>query len=107
MSTPEGTIKYKLDTKLKERELAGNLWRYSPQAGPFGRSGIPDRLVLCNGYLIGIECKADASKKPTPLQEKAMADIQASGGTCFVVFDAATIDAVIAHIDSLIAHARH
>lgn len=95
MPTPEGTIKGRLDRLLKERDV----WRYSPQAGPYGASGVPDRLVLCRGELVGIECKADASKKPTALQEATMREIEKHGGKCFVVYDKATIDKAIAHID--------
>ena len=54
-STPEGKIKRKLDKMLKSE----NIWYYSPQAGPFGRAGIPDRVAIVDGRFVGIECKAD------------------------------------------------
>ena len=41
-TTPEGRIKKKLDKMFKEE----GIWYYSPQAGPFGAAGIPDRLSL-------------------------------------------------------------
>lgn len=81
--TPEGKIKAKLDRLLKEL----GVWYYSPQAGPFGFAGIPDRVAIVRGLFIGIECKADRSKKPTALQVKCMRDIEAAGGKCFVVCD--------------------
>lgn len=90
-TTPEGRIKRKLDTMLKDE----GVWFYSPQAGPFGRAGIPDRVACVNGLFLGIECKADKTKKPTALQTKCMEDIEKiGGGTCFVVYDDATTEAV-------------
>lgn len=89
-TTPEGKIKRKLDKMLK----AEGVWFYSPQAGPFGVAGIPDRVAVVEGQFVGIEAKADKSKKPTALQMKCMADIEKAGGKCFVVYDDDTITQV-------------
>ena len=89
--TPEGKIKRKLDNTLKQL----GVWYYSPQSGPFGRSGIPDRVAIHKGRFIGIECKADAKKKPTALQIKCMKEIDNAGGKCFVVYDDETIQQVV------------
>jgi hypothetical protein len=97
-TTPEGRIKSKLDKMLK----AEGVWFYSPQAGPFGVAGIPDRVAVVAGQFVGIECKADKTKKPTALQMKCMRDIEKAGGKCFVAYDEATIEAVREYI-----RARH
>ncbi len=94
-TTPEGKIKKKLDRMLKSKDL----WYFPPQAGPFGSSGIPDRIVCAGGYFIGIECKADATKKPTRLQAACMQRIEDHGGRCFVVYDDSTILRVEKYID--------
>lgn len=90
MATPEGRIKTWLDQMLKQERV----WFYPPQAGPFGSAGIPDRVAIVSGIFVGIECKADATKKPTALQVKCMANIEAAGGKCFLVYDKATIEQV-------------
>lgn len=90
MATPEGRIKAALDKMLK----AEGVWFYPPQAGPFGGAGIPDRVAVVGGLFLGVECKSDASKKPTALQLKVMADIEKAGGKCFVVYDKETIEQV-------------
>jgi hypothetical protein len=90
MPTPEGKVKSALDKMLK----AERVWFYPPQAGPFGSAGIPDRVAVVAGLFVGIECKADATKRPTALQLKCMADIEAAGGKCFVVYDTETIEQV-------------
>lgn len=93
-TTPEGKIKSKLDKMMK----AEGVWFYSPQAGPFGVAGIPDRVAIVAGQFVGIECKADKTKKPTALQEKCMRDIEQAGGKCFVVHDDETIAVVREYI---------
>ena len=90
--TPEGRIKNKLDRMLKLYHSV--VWYFCPQAGAFGRAGVPDRIVCVDGYFIGIEVKADAKKRPTKLQEKCMADIEKVGGRCFIVNSDETIAAV-------------
>ena len=93
-TTPEGKIKSRLDKMLK----AEGVWYYSPQAGPFGVSGIPDRVAIVAGQFVGIECKADKTKKPTALQMKCMRDIEQAGGKCFVAYDDETIETVREYI---------
>ena len=95
-NTPEGKIKRWLDKSLKEL----GVWFYSPQAGPFGKAGIPDRVAIVRGRFVGIECKADKSKKPTALQTKTMKEIEMQGGKCFLVYDKETIQEVVAYIES-------
>jgi hypothetical protein len=72
------------------------LFVYSPNAGPYGSAGIPDRVAIVRGRFVGIECKASASSKLTALQAKTRDQILAAGGAYFVVYDDKTIDDVIA-----------
>lgn len=98
MSTPEGNIKRKLDRMLKS--FGPDLWYFSPQAGPYGSAGIPDRVVCVRGTFIGVECKADASKKITPLQDACRLKIEKAGGVYFLVYDADSIVALRVFIAS-------
>lgn len=99
MTTPEGTIKGKLDRRLKALKPLG-LWYYSPQSGPHGASGIPDRVLCVAGKFVGIECKRDATHKLTPLQLKQKEWIEQAGGVYFIVYDAQTIDETVQWIAS-------
>lgn len=96
MPTPESKVKAKVDKLLHQRKI----WFYSPQAGPYGRAGIPDRVAIVRGQFVGIEVKADRTKKPTALQRKCMAQIEAAGGKCFVVFDDETLELLKVYIDA-------
>lgn len=90
MATPESKIKSALDKMLK----AEGVWYYSPQAGPYGVAGIPDRVAIVCGLFVGIECKADAKCKMTALQERCKEQIENAGGKFFLAFDKTTIEEV-------------
>lgn len=94
MTTPEGKIKAKVDKALVQLKV----WWFSPQAGPYGKAGIPDRIVCAGGKFIGIEVKADRTKKPTRLQISCMEKIESSGGRCFVVCDDESLAEAVAYI---------
>lgn len=90
-ATPEGKIKAHLSTRLR----AEKVWYFCPQSGIYGAAGIPDFIAIVGGQFIGIECKADGSKKPTALQVLRMKQIEDAGGKCFVVYDDETIETVM------------
>jgi hypothetical protein len=81
--TPEGKIKKKLTDMLKHEKV----WYFLPAANGMGRAGIPDVIAIVEGQFIGIECKADAAKKPTALQMECAKQIRNAGGYWFLIFD--------------------
>lgn len=93
-ATPEAKVKAYVDKVLKKYQL----WFFPPQAGPFGRSGIPDRIAIVAGQFVGIEVKADRTKKPTALQLKCLKDIERAGGKSFVVCDKESLEELEAYI---------
>lgn len=97
--TPEGTVKGKLDRRLKKL----GVWFYSPQAGPHGQAGIPDRVLIVHGLFVGVECKRGAKHGLTELQKAQRQRILDAGGKYFVVYDDDTMNKLlewIAHVDS-------
>jgi hypothetical protein len=53
--------------------------------GPYQLAGIPDLLCLQRGQAVWLEVK-QPGKKPTPLQQRRMAELEACGSTpCHVV----------------------
>lgn len=53
--------------------------------GYFTEAGIPDLLVCCNGYFLGLEIKAE-NGKPSELQEYNMEQIKKAGGIGMIVY---------------------
>ena len=80
MTTPESKVKRVVTNQLKD---IGAYYFY-PATGGYGRSGVPDIVGCYLGQFFGIECKA-GKNKPTPLQEKNLADIRKAGGIAMVV----------------------
>jgi hypothetical protein len=99
MATPEAKVKAKIDKMLSQFK---GLWFYSPQSGVYGVAGIPDRIACVDGHFVGIEAKADRTKKPTALQRQCMAKIEAAGGKCFVVYDDETLEIARAYISGVL-----
>jgi Holliday junction resolvase len=90
MSTPEGRIKRRLATRLKEL----GVWYFCPANNGLGTSGIPDFIAIVGGQFIGIECKADPTKQPTELQKKQGERIKTAGGEWYLVRSYDDIDEV-------------
>jgi hypothetical protein len=79
--TPEGKVKKKVTDLLKEH----GIWYFFPANNGFGRAGIPDIVAIVDGIFVGIECKADETKKPTALQSFCGVEIRKAGGYWFLV----------------------
>jgi len=86
--TPEGKIKKRLVEMLKRRKI----WHFFPASNGMGRAGIPDVICIVDGSFVGIECKADKTKKPTALQLQCGEQIKRAGGYWFLIYDDETID---------------
>ena len=54
-------------------------------ANAFTKSGIPDLLVCCNGYFVGVEIKA-TNGKPSPLQIHNLKQIDKAGGSAILLY---------------------
>ena len=61
-------------------------WSGNAQNGKkFTKDGVPDLLVCCNGYFLGIELKAEDGK-PTALQEYNIDLINKAGGIGIILY---------------------
>ena len=80
--TPEAKVKkFVKDFMFSNFE---DIWYFSPMAGQFGNTGVPDHLYLWKGVFIAIEAKADGNS-PTALQWKHLKHIARQGGVAAVV----------------------
>ena len=66
-----------------------------------GRSGVPDRIVLCpGGRTVFIELKRPGGK-PRPLQMRAIRHLRRLGFPCFVVSTMAEVEACARQIERM------
>lgn len=93
-TTPEGRIKKRLTEMLRKHKV----WYFFPGNNGFGKSGLPDIIAIVGGKFVGMEVKADKTKKPTALQWKTGREIKEAGGAWFLVYDDDTITQVEAFI---------
>ena len=91
MPTPEGKVKERVRETLKRRQA---YWHMPVQNG-MGKPALdfhvcvpieitPEMVGQVVGLYVGVETKAEG-KKPTPRQRSTMAEIEAAGGTVFVI----------------------
>lgn len=73
------------ENKVKEFLKSQNCWVLKTWSNGVQRSGVPDLLVCCNGYFLGVELKAEKGK-PSDLQLWNIQKIREAGGIAFVLY---------------------
>lgn len=79
-ATPEAKVKNKVKAILNTY----GAYYFMPIGGPYSRAGVPDIVGSYQGKFFAIECKAGKGKT-TALQNKEIAEINASGARAIVV----------------------
>lgn len=75
-----------LENKVKDFLKEEGCWYIKYWAGGgFTKSGVPDLLISCDGYFLGVEVKAEKGT-PSDLQLHEIHKIQESGGIAFLLF---------------------
>ena len=77
----EKNFENKIKTFLKEQKC----WFLKTWGGGYQRSGIPDLIICCNGYFIGLEVKASKGKA-SELQEWNINKIKQAGGIGLILY---------------------
>ncbi len=77
----EKQFENKVKAYLKEQ----GCWYVKTWSNGIQREGIPDLLVCCNGYFLGVELKAE-NGKPSALQEWNIDQINKAGGVGIVLY---------------------
>lgn len=73
------------ENKVKSFLKKENCWFVKTWSNGVQRSGIPDILVCCNGYFVGVEVKA-SNGKPSELQLWNLKKIEESGGYAVLLY---------------------
>ena len=85
--TPEKQFENKVKAFLKEQGCwFVKYWSGNAQNGrKFTKDGVPDLLVCCNGFFLGIELKAE-NGKPSELQLWNLEQIRKAGGIGLLLY---------------------
>ena len=73
------------ENKVKQYLDDVGCWYLKTWSNGIQREGIPDLIVCCNGYFMGIELKAETGK-PSALQLWNIEKIRAAGGIALVLY---------------------
>lgn len=73
------------EQKVKQYLSDHGCWLLKTWSNGIQREGVPDLLVCCNGYFLGIELKAEHGK-PSALQLWNIEQINAAGGFAFTLY---------------------
>ena len=73
------------ENKVKEFLKANGCWYIKTWSNGIQRKGVPDLLVSCNGYFLGVELKA-GNGKASELQKYNINKIRNSGGIGIVLY---------------------
>lgn len=73
------------ENKVKDFLKKEGCWYLKTWSNGVQRQGVPDLLVCCNGYFLGVELKNETGK-PSDLQIWNISKIRQSGGFAFVLY---------------------
>lgn len=93
--TKEGKLEEQVERFMRSKSI-WQLARYQAQSN---QNGIPDRLYLYKGYLLGLELKTDEGK-PSKLQLKKIEEINKNGGIGLIIKNVETVEYLIKIINS-------
>ena len=92
------TKESKLEEQVEKFMESKGIWQLARYQAQSNQNGLPDRLYLYKGFLLGLELKADGGK-PTKLQLKKLKAINDNGGIGLIVKDVGIVEYLIDMLD--------
>lgn len=92
------TKESKLEQDIEKFMQRKGIWQLARYQAQSNQNGLPDRMYLYKGYLLGLELKTDEGK-PTKLQLKKLDAINKNGGIGLIVRNVGTVERLIEIID--------
>lgn len=92
------TKESKLEEDIEKFMNKNSIWQLARYQAQSNQNGLPDRLYLYKGYLLGLELKTDKGT-PTNLQLRKIDEINKNGGIGLIVRNVETVMRLIELID--------
>ena len=92
--TKEGKLEEQIEKFMKRK----GIWQIARYQAQSNQNGLPDRLYLYKGYLLGLELKTDEGE-PTDLQLRKISEINKNGGIALIIRNIETLEHLIGCID--------
>ena len=93
------TKESKLEEEVEKFMKRKGIWQIARYQAQSNQNGLPDRLYLYKGYLLGLELKTDEGK-PTDLQLKKLEEINKNGGVALIIRSAKEVEQLIKCINA-------
>lgn len=93
------TEESKLEQQVGAYMVKRRVWQLARYQAQSSQNGLPDRLYLYKGYLLGFELKTDRGT-PTTLQEKKLKCINENGGIGLIIRRVEEVAKVLDLIDA-------
>ena len=93
------TKESKLEQEVEKFMQSKGIWQLARFQAQSNQNGLPDRLYLYKGYLLGLELKTDEGS-PTQLQLKKIDAINKNGGIGLIIRNLEKVRVLITIIDS-------
>lgn len=88
------TKESKLEEEAERFMQRKGIWQLARYQAQSNQNGLPDRLYLYKGYLLGLELKTDEGK-PTKLQLKKLDEINKNGGIGLIIRNVEEVEHLI------------
>lgn len=92
------TKESKLEEEVERFMKRKGIWQLARYQAQSNQNGLPDRLYLYKGYLLGLELKTDEGE-PTKLQLKKIDEINKNGGIALIIRNVREVEQLIKYID--------
>ena len=93
------TKESKLEEDVEKLMQEKGIWQLARYQAQSNQNGLPDRLYLYKGYLLGLELKTDEGK-PSNLQIRKIKEINNNGGIALIIRNVEEVENLIKLIDS-------
>ena len=93
------TKESKLEEEVEKFMKRKGIWQIARYQAQSNQNGLPDRLYLYKGYLLGLELKTDEGE-PTKLQLKKINEINKNGGIGLIIRNVKEVEHLIKIINA-------
>lgn len=93
------TLESKLEKEVGKYMKEHRVWQLARFQAQSSQNGLPDRIYLYKGILLGLELKTDKGN-PTELQLKKLEAINNNGGIGLIIRNVDEVEKVLKFIDS-------
>ena len=95
--TEESKLEQEVEKFMREKRI----WQLARFQAQYNQNGLPDRLYLYKGLLLGLELKTDKGS-PTILQLRKLKEINNNGGIALIIRNIREVEQLLKLVDKYV-----